>query len=125
MIYDPVDKPKHYVEQSARVEPIEVLRWAPFDLGSALKYMIRAGHKDDELQDLRKAEWYLECASETSQMNIAPYYKFFMRYSGILQDFNGIPIFPICETRFIFDSLLDDVRTRISKLNSKNKGATK
>ena len=65
MKYDPVNHPKHYVEQSAKLEPIMVLRYAPFDLGNAFKYIIRAGHKNDYLQDLKKAKWYLECALET------------------------------------------------------------
>lgn len=85
--YDPVDHPKHYVEQAATIEPIEILRFAPFDLGNALKYMIRAGHKDDALQDLKKAEWYLECAQDTCSVNYVPYNEFFNHYGFILEKF--------------------------------------
>ena len=30
-----------------------------FCLGNAIKYILRAGKKDDKAQDLRKAIWYL------------------------------------------------------------------
>lgn len=113
--YDPVDRPKHYVEQAATIEPIEVLRFAPFDLGNALKYMIRAGHKDNELQDLKKAEWYLECACETSNVNRDRYIEFFDRYGFILTKFDGIPsdLTECCNCTYI-ESLLDYVRERIA-----------
>lgn len=117
MNYDPVNHPKHYVEQSATIEPIEVLRFAPFDLGNALKYMIRAGHKDNELQDLKKAEWYLECAEQTREnTNSGIYEQFFDRYVPILCKFKGIP--PIEAFNDPFTSrlgvLLEDVRNRIT-----------
>lgn len=95
MKYDPVNHPKHYVEQSAKLEPIMVLRYAPFDLGNAFKYIIRAGHKDDYLQDLKKAKWYLECASETfsdSDDSIQwAYTHFFKTYGIMLKAFPNIP----------------------------------
>lgn len=111
--YDPVDHPRHYVEQAATIEPIEVLRFAPFDLGNALKYMIRAGHKDDALQDLKKAEWYLKCAQKTQDVNFEPYHTFFNRYGFILQKFNGIP-FNLMENCNHIYVLLDFVRNRIA-----------
>lgn len=112
-IYDPVDHPRHYVEQAATIEPIEVLRFAPFDLGNALKYMIRAGHKDDALQDLKKAEWYLECAQKTQVQSFYKYRKFFHRYGFILQKFDGIPSDLMVYSDPIKE-LLDFVRTRIA-----------
>ena len=30
------------------------------NLGNALKYLSRAGHKDDIIQDLKKAKWYID-----------------------------------------------------------------
>lgn len=111
--YDPVDRPKHYVEQAATIEPIEILRFAPFDLGNALKYMIRAGHKDDALQDLKKAEWYLECAQKTQVQSFYKYRKFFHRYGFILQKFDGIPSDLMVYSDPIHE-LLDFVRERIA-----------
>lgn len=112
-VYDPIDHPRHYVEQAATIEPIEILRFAPFDLGNALKYMIRAGHKDDALQDLKKAEWYLECTQKTQVQSFYKYRKFFHRYGFILQKFDGIPSDLMVYSDPIKE-LLDFVRTRIA-----------
>lgn len=91
MEFDPINHPRHSVEQSATIEPIEVLRWAPFDLGCALKYMIRAGHKDDALTDLKKAAWYANYALESCETDSRPYDRFFHRYGFILLAFPGMP----------------------------------
>jgi len=59
---DPVRQPSHYTR--LRPQPIEVIQsWElGFCLGSAVKYIGRAGHKAgaDELTDLRKAVQFLE-----------------------------------------------------------------
>jgi|GEM_PF-3055690 len=89
--FDPVTRPRHYVEQAVQCEPIDILRWAPFDIGNALKYMIRAGHKTDALEDLRKAHWYIHCARESSSVNHYPYFYFFKQYKLMLAKFSGIP----------------------------------
>jgi hypothetical protein len=89
--YDPVTRPRHYVLRAVRCEPIDILRWAPFDLGNALKYMIRAGQKNDALEDLRKAEWYLKCARESARISNYPYSCFMKQYKLILAKFDGIP----------------------------------
>lgn len=54
---DPVNHPAHYT--AGAVEVIVVARCLPFALGNAVKYLCRAHLKGTELQDLRKAEWYL------------------------------------------------------------------
>lgn len=56
-----VKSPKHYTE-GRKFEPKDVIRdWGlNFNLGSALKYIARAGRKDDIVQDLRKAQEYIE-----------------------------------------------------------------
>ena len=60
MDYNAVKKPKHYTE-GRKYEPKDVIRdWGlNFNLGSALKYIARAGRKDDVIQDLEKAREYL------------------------------------------------------------------
>ena len=59
---DPVNHPKHYTD--GRIEVIEYIedKNLGFCLGNAIKYISRAGkkEKDKEVQDLRKAIWYLE-----------------------------------------------------------------
>ncbi len=55
-----VNHPSHY--NQARVECIDIIEdlGLNFNLGSALKYIWRAGRKDDLVKDLEKARWYLD-----------------------------------------------------------------
>lgn len=55
-----VNHPAHYCE-GRRYETIEVIEaWGlGVNLGNALKYVSRAGRKDDAVEDLEKAVWYL------------------------------------------------------------------
>ena len=59
---DQVNHPKHYTD--GRIEVIEYIedKNLGFCLGNAIKYISRAGkkEKDKEIQDLRKAMWYIE-----------------------------------------------------------------
>lgn len=60
MDHNAVKSPKHYTE-GRRFEPKDVIRdWRlNFNLGSALKYIARAGRKGDIVEDLEKAREYL------------------------------------------------------------------
>lgn len=53
---DPIGQPSHYIE-GREYEPKDVIRdWGlNFNLGSAVKYIARAGREDDIVQDLKKA----------------------------------------------------------------------
>ena len=44
------------------IEPIEVIEsWdLNFNLGNVIKYTLRAPYKENMIQDLEKAKWYLE-----------------------------------------------------------------
>jgi hypothetical protein len=59
-----VNHPEHYGGASNVYEAIKVIdAWnLGFSLGNTVKYISRAGKKDSdkELQDLKKALWYLE-----------------------------------------------------------------
>lgn len=61
-----VNHPKHY--NQGGIEVIEVIKafgWAvPFCLGNAVKYILRAEHKNNTVEDLEKARWYLDYALE-------------------------------------------------------------
>lgn len=65
---DGVNHPAHYGGENSAYEAIKVIwAWnADFYLGSALKYLARAGRKpgEDLIKDLRKAEFYLRYAIE-------------------------------------------------------------
>ena len=58
--FDPVNHPSHYCE-GRKYEPIDVIEdWKlDFLTGNALKYISRAGRKNDESEDLEKAVFYL------------------------------------------------------------------
>lgn len=65
--HDPVNHPKHYTSHPSGVECIEITRHMSFSLGNVVKYVWRAGLKDTEitdkeLEDLKKAMWYLQDA---------------------------------------------------------------
>jgi hypothetical protein len=66
---DQVNSPAHYTK--GRVEAIEVIEdvvaGAPdavtgYSVGQTLKYLLRAWHKGNAVQDLQKAAWYLNRA---------------------------------------------------------------
>lgn len=60
MAFDDVSKPSHYVD-GRQYEPHLVIEdWGlNFNLGSAVKYISRAGRKGDKIQDLEKARQFL------------------------------------------------------------------
>ena len=54
-----INHPSHY--NQGKYEAIDVIEdWKlNFNLGNTVKYISRAGHKDNIIQDLKKASWYL------------------------------------------------------------------
>ncbi len=64
-----VNHPSHYtwLKDICGIEVIDITRHMNFDLGNAVKYILRAGHKHEEgysdvdkrIEDLRKAVFYL------------------------------------------------------------------
>nr|DAI60150.1 MAG TPA: nucelotide kinase [Caudoviricetes sp.] len=55
-----VIQPSHYQGFTNGAQPIDIAEHLGFNLGNVIKYVARAGKKDDRLQDLRKAEYYLQ-----------------------------------------------------------------
>lgn len=57
-----IDHPAHY--NMGKIEVIDAIEdWQlDFCLGNAVKYIARAKHKGSELEDLKKARWYLDRA---------------------------------------------------------------
>lgn len=55
-----IDHPSHY--NRGKIEVIDFIedQQLNFNLGNVIKYICRAGFKDDREQDLKKALWYLE-----------------------------------------------------------------
>lgn len=65
---DNVNHPTHYNMHPSGIECIEIARYYPFSVGNAIKYIWRAGIKQDpdkdsidkEIEDIKKAIWYLD-----------------------------------------------------------------
>ena len=57
--HDPVNKPSHYVNHPSGIECIQITEHMGFCLGNAVKYIWRADLKNDAIEDLKKAQWYL------------------------------------------------------------------
>ena len=59
-VHDPVNHPSRYT--SGGIETIDFIeaKGLGFNLGNVVKYVTRAGKKDDRLEDLKKASWYLD-----------------------------------------------------------------
>ena len=55
-----VQCPEHYCFSD--LEPISVIEsWSlNFSLGNCIKYICRAGKKNNVIEDLKKAQWYLD-----------------------------------------------------------------
>lgn len=83
---DKVNHPSHYTNHPSGVECIQITRHHDFCIGSAIKYLWRAGLKqedgmsslDKQIQDLKKSVWYindkikqLEEANEVAKFNSA------------------------------------------------------
>jgi len=64
---DQVNHPKHYTSDPSGIECIDITRHRNFNVGNAIKYLWRAGLKEDkdrklidkQIEDLNKAVWYL------------------------------------------------------------------
>lgn len=64
---DNVNSPKHYTSHPSGIECIQIARHYCFSIGNAIKYLWRAGlkqessmtNKEKEIEDLKKAIWYI------------------------------------------------------------------
>ena len=55
-----INSPSHYVGGRKYIPIDVILDWElGFCLGNALKYISRTGRKEDAVQDLKKAIWYI------------------------------------------------------------------
>ncbi|MFS0078223.1 DUF3310 domain-containing protein [Corynebacterium striatum] len=54
--------PKHYTGFTNKAQPIDIAEHLNFNRGNVIKYVARAGdkHPDTELEDLKKAHFYLQ-----------------------------------------------------------------
>lgn len=57
---DVVNHPPHYTKHPSGVECIQITEHMNFNLGNAVKYLWRAGNKGAQVEDLKKARWYVD-----------------------------------------------------------------
>lgn len=57
---DAVNHPTHYTSHPNNIECIDITEHMNFCVGNAVKYLWRSGKKGDEIEDLRKAAWYIQ-----------------------------------------------------------------
>ena len=77
---DKVNHPSHYLwlKDKVGIEVIDITRHMDFDLGNAIKYILRAGHKTEEgyndkdktIEDLKKAIWYINDKIKTIENEV-------------------------------------------------------
>lgn len=72
--YEAVSHPKHYNEHPGGIECIDVIEHMTFNVGSAMKYLWRAGLKPGESyeRDMKKAIWYIEREIEKQKKETIP-----------------------------------------------------
>mgnify|MGYP003334941178 CR=1 FL=1 len=58
-MHDPVNSPKHYTSHPSGIDCIQITEHMGFNLGNAIKYIWRADLKNDAVEDLKKAVWYI------------------------------------------------------------------
>ncbi len=56
---DTINKPEHYTCHPSGIEPITITKHMNFCLGNVIKYVMRADYKGNRLEDLKKAQYYL------------------------------------------------------------------
>lgn len=59
IVADAIHHPKHYTSDDCGVEAIEITSLLPACISNAVKYVWRCGKKDEDLQELKKALWYI------------------------------------------------------------------
>lgn len=55
-----VNHPKHYNGHPSGIECIDVVEHMGFNLGNSMKYVWRADLKNNDIEDLEKAKWYIQ-----------------------------------------------------------------
>ena len=58
---DMVNNPPHYLDKASGIECIDIVRHRNYNIGNAIKYLWRAGLKNEDkhIEDLKKAVFYI------------------------------------------------------------------
>ena len=70
-----VNHPNHYGGKGNPLEVINIIEYygLNFNLGNVIKYCLRAGKKDEIIQELKKAQWYINREIERLENNTSHY----------------------------------------------------
>jgi len=59
-MHDQVNNPRHYTSHPSGIDCIQITEHMGFNLGNAIKYVWRSDLKNDAIEDLNKAIWYIQ-----------------------------------------------------------------
>lgn len=68
---DVVNHPSHYTRGNIEVIDFIEDQQLPYHLGNVVKYVARAGYKGDTVEDLKKAQWYLNRYIRTLEKGVS------------------------------------------------------
>lgn len=109
--------PKHYEKACAKIEPREFLKYLPFQLGNACKYILRYQYKGHPVEDLKKALDYLEWAGEDYEEPISE--KVFVLAPYFNNDIINI-LFNTEDEEMLYDFAIEFVKQEITRLENAN-----
>lgn len=102
---DMVNNPPHYTVAGPIYESIKIIEaWQlNFNLGNAIKYILRSEHKGNKIEDLKKARWYLNREIDNMEVNVIKdalekpkQYVWFNTEEAIKNIKNGLPPCFLC-----------------------------
>lgn len=124
---DLINHPPHYEAHSIVLQPIDILEDLPFATANIFKYIIRAGDKGNELEDLKKARWYLNRVIKSDGSYVGSdrlwVFKFFVdipmlqHFAFNLMDYQYYEGYGTSEAYLLLDQALN---RRISELEKQN-----
>jgi hypothetical protein len=100
-----VNHPKHYNQHPAGIECIDIIRHYTCDIANAIKYLWRAGLKaemgmkdaEKEIEDLKKALWYIEDYRKSFNKGQAAMFLRNAEYQDAFMEMTGYTIKMVCQ----------------------------
>ena len=82
---DNVHHPKHYTSDDCGVEAIEITSLLPACISNAVKYVWRCGKKDEDLQELKKALWYINYSLDNDLPSFVDQLSDSLEFQGLVE----------------------------------------
>ena len=116
---DMINNVEHYSQAGALLEPIDVINDGPFNLCNVIKYLSRAGHKDDELQDVLKAKRYINEAAKCYAHDPVPYDYWATRHLIYMKKLKPFKHLECVTAKKLIDDLKHMIVNRLKDLEDK------